>query len=161
MHNIVFEGHNSNKCVHSSGGHVPTAYPHMIICTKSEFESSRPASFVINNLRTIPIYYGSARLHKMCGVCSRDEFRNAETKLQIFSFSSNRCSRNLDTILDLERWATTVWAIWNARHRYYFEQYIRFNFAPSHYRCFHGIANIGYLLFRPFLFPTCDVSLPV
>ena len=24
--------------------------------------------------------------------------------------------------LDLERWATTAWAIWNARNRFYFEQ---------------------------------------
>ena len=33
--------------------------------------------------------------------------------------------KRLQSILslpDLERWAATAWAIWNARNRYYFEQ---------------------------------------
>ena len=76
--------------------------------------------FATNNLRQTAICFGSAHLHRTCGLCSKGESKKAEMRQVIFSFSLIRCSRN-SVNWTLEKWATTAWAIWNARNRFYFE----------------------------------------
>ena len=108
------------KWVLSSGGHVPTAYRRARTFTGDGLQLSRHVKFATNNLRQTAICFGSAHLRRTCGLCSKGESKKAEMRRVIFSFSLIRCSRN-SVNWTLEKWATTAWAIWNARNRFYFE----------------------------------------
>lgn len=98
------------KCVLSSGGHVPTANRRARIFTGDGLELSRYAKFATNSLRQTATCFGSAHLHRTCGLCSKGDF------FLLFNKMQQKLSK-----LDLEKWATTAWAIWNARKRIYFE----------------------------------------
>lgn len=57
----------------------------------------------------------------MSGACQTEELKNAEIyDATDFFLLFEQMRMKLDQP-ELERWATTAWAIWNARNRFYFE----------------------------------------
>lgn len=82
---------------------------------------SHVASFVANSQSLPHICYGNARLQETCGPCQGGKSRNAAMRCRIFSSFFRQMMDKLST-LELEQWAVTVWAIWNARNKFYFEK---------------------------------------
>ena len=65
------------------------------------------------------IYSRNVRLWQMCGHCFEERFRNAMHKPQIFFLLVHTLVARLTK--ELKRWAITMWEMWNARNKFYFE----------------------------------------
>ena len=90
------------------------------ICTGEEWTWIEIVNFVTNNLKQVHTCCGSVHLLAMFGLCLVGKCKNVGTTYEIFS-SYSECWRR-KTMKELEQWATTTWAIWNARNRAHFEK---------------------------------------
>ena len=66
-------------------------------------------------------YCGNAHLQEMYGRYAVGGFRSAQTWLRISFLLFGMMVRRLSQV-ELERWATVSWVLWNARNKFYFEQ---------------------------------------
>ena len=96
------------------GEHIRTAYQPMTTYTGSRSRWTLNVSYAANIMRLQATFCGPVLSQERFGAWLRVEFRRA-TKRRIFSYSSaDKLSK-----LELERWAVTAWAIWNARNKFY------------------------------------------
>ena len=91
------------------------------ICTGEEWTWIETVNSVANNLKRVHTCCGSVHLLAMFGLCPVGKCGNAGTTNGIFS-SYSECWEEKLTMKELEQWATTTWAIWNARNRAHFEK---------------------------------------
>ena len=106
------------RCLY--GEHAQTFCLLEITCIAERLILIHGVSSAASNWSLLRIYFGSVRLQGMNGHFAEEKFRNVQIMFKTF-FMLFRCLIDRLSQQELEQWAVTTWAIWNARNKYYFE----------------------------------------
>ena len=77
--------------------------------------------FAARKLSLQVIFFGNALWQGMYGHFEEEKYKNCSNDAQDF-FALFRMQADRLTKMELDRWATISWAIWNARNKFYFEK---------------------------------------